>query len=91
MANPRLQTHKDELSLKNLSDEVVAGHIYSKHRDDDTVKIDVNNYISFLESIFANVDQIHQASFQVTYKMFYIFSCSGSGSISRLYMARCLS
>ncbi|XP_023006705.1 protein SIEVE ELEMENT OCCLUSION B-like [Cucurbita maxima] len=64
MANPRLQTHKDELSLKNLSDDVVVGHIYSKHRDDDTVKIDVNNYISFLQSIFAYVDQIHEASFQ---------------------------
>ncbi|XP_022138395.1 protein SIEVE ELEMENT OCCLUSION B-like [Momordica charantia] len=54
---------KEELSLRKLTDDVVAGHIYAKHRDDDDekTKIDVNNYISFLESTLANVDQISEA------------------------------
>ncbi|KGN61636.1 protein SIEVE ELEMENT OCCLUSION B [Cucumis sativus] len=64
ITHPRLQTHKEDLSLKNLSDEAVAGHIYSKHRDDDTIKIDVDNYISFLQSLFSNVQQINEASSQ---------------------------
>lgn len=73
MTHPKLQTHKEELSLKNLSDDVVAGHIYSKHRDDDRVKIDVDNYISFLESVFSNVDQIKEAASQVIHKFFFYF------------------
>ncbi|CAK9329151.1 unnamed protein product [Citrullus colocynthis] len=64
MTHPKLQTHKEELGLKNLSDDIVAGHIYSKHHDDDRVKIDVDSYISFLESVFSNVDQINEAASQ---------------------------
>ena len=72
ITHPRLQTHKEDLSLKNLSDEAVAGHIYSKHRDDDTIKIDVDNYISFLQSVFSNVQQINEASSQVIYNLFVV-------------------
>lgn len=76
--HPRLQTHKEDLSLKNLSDEAVAGHIYSKHRDDDTIKIDVDNYISFLQSVFSNVQQINEASSQVIHIQFV---CSKKNTI----------
>lgn len=72
LPHSKLQTHKEELSLKNLSDDVVAGHIFPKHRDDDRVKIDVENYISFLDNLFANVDQIiNEAASHVIHFSFY--------------------
>ncbi|XP_022138360.1 protein SIEVE ELEMENT OCCLUSION B-like [Momordica charantia] len=53
---------KEELSLRNFSDEVVTGHIYTKHRDDDKTKIDVDNYISLVESIITVADRISESA-----------------------------
>lgn len=66
---------KEELSLRKLTDDVVAGHIYAKHRDDgdEKTKIDVNNYISFLETTLANVDQISEAFSRVIPSFFICF------------------
>ena len=49
---------KEELSTRHYSDDLVTGHIYAKHRDDDTVKIDLPNYISVIENIIEIADQI---------------------------------
>lgn len=51
-------TTKEELSTRHYSDEVVTSHIYAKHRDDDTAKIDLHNYISVIESIITTADRI---------------------------------
>lgn len=63
---PALQMHSkqsstpkaDEMSMRHYSDDLVTGHIYAKHRDDDTAKIDLSNYISVIESIITTADRI---------------------------------
>ncbi|XP_023000471.1 protein SIEVE ELEMENT OCCLUSION B-like [Cucurbita maxima] len=56
--------HKDEASTRHYSDELVTGHIYAKHRDDDTTKIDLPSYISVIENILTTshriTDNIHR-------------------------------
>ncbi|XP_038875883.1 protein SIEVE ELEMENT OCCLUSION B-like [Benincasa hispida] len=54
-ANPK---DKEEMSMRHYSDDLVTGHIYAKHRDDDTTKIDLSNYISVIESIITTADRI---------------------------------
>nr|AFN06074.1 sieve element occlusion protein 1 [Cucurbita maxima] len=51
-------THKEEVGTKHFSDELVTGHIYAKHRDDDSTKIDLPSYISVIENIITTADQI---------------------------------
>ena len=56
--------HKEETSTRHYSDELVTGHIYAKHRDDDTTKIDLPSYISVIENILTTshriTDNIHR-------------------------------
>ncbi|KAG6594041.1 Protein SIEVE ELEMENT OCCLUSION B, partial [Cucurbita argyrosperma subsp. sororia] len=57
--HPKLSTSiKDDQSVRHLSDNTVTGHIYTKHREDDSVKIDVDNYIALVESIITTADRI---------------------------------
>ncbi|KAG7026202.1 Protein SIEVE ELEMENT OCCLUSION B, partial [Cucurbita argyrosperma subsp. argyrosperma] len=57
--HPKLSTStKDDQSIRHLSDETVIGHIYTKHREDDSVKIDVDNYLALVESIITTGDRI---------------------------------
>lgn len=58
-------TLKEELSLKYYSDDLVTGHIYAKHRDDDTTRIDLSHYISVIESILTFADRITDAVHRV--------------------------
>lgn len=52
------QVDKEERSLRHLSDDVIMNQMYTKHNDDDTIKIDVNNYILFIESVIKTADEI---------------------------------
>ncbi|XP_023515202.1 protein SIEVE ELEMENT OCCLUSION B-like [Cucurbita pepo subsp. pepo] len=58
--------HKEETSTRHYSDELVTGHIYAKHRDDDTTKIDLPSYISVIENILTTshriTDNIHRGT-----------------------------
>ncbi|XP_038907044.1 protein SIEVE ELEMENT OCCLUSION B-like [Benincasa hispida] len=54
-------TLKEEISMKYYSDDLVTGHIYAKHRDDDTTRIDLPHYISVIESILTLADRITDA------------------------------
>ncbi|KAG6574941.1 Protein SIEVE ELEMENT OCCLUSION B, partial [Cucurbita argyrosperma subsp. sororia] len=51
-------TSKEEMSVRHYSDQLVTGHIYAQHRDDDSTKIDLPNYISVIESIITTADRI---------------------------------
>ncbi|CAK9329147.1 unnamed protein product [Citrullus colocynthis] len=57
---------KEELTMRHYSDDLVTGHIYAKHRDDDTTKIDLPNYILVIESIITTAnritDNVHRGS-----------------------------
>ncbi|KAG7026205.1 Protein SIEVE ELEMENT OCCLUSION B [Cucurbita argyrosperma subsp. argyrosperma] len=58
--------HKEETSTRHYSDQLVTGHIYAKHRDDDTTKIDLPSYISVIENILTTshriTDNIHRGT-----------------------------
>lgn len=56
--HPKLQNVKDGLRLEHFSDEVVTNHIYTKHREDDDIKIDIDSYILLVESIIITADRI---------------------------------
>lgn len=49
-----------------MTDETVTTHIYTKHREDDRVKIDVDNYIALVESIITTADRITETVTQGT-------------------------
>ncbi|KAL0551143.1 hypothetical protein IC582_010225 [Cucumis melo] len=55
---PKLSATKDDQSLRHYSDETVTSHIYTKHREDDRIKLDVDNYIALVESIIITADRI---------------------------------
>lgn len=63
---------KEELTMRHYSDDLVTGHIYAKHRDDDTTKIDLPNYISVIESIITTADRITDTVHRVKHNFTYI-------------------
>lgn len=65
LVHPKLSATKDDPSLRHLTDETVTTHIYTKHREDDRVKIDVDNYIALVESIITTADRITETVTQV--------------------------
>ncbi|CAK9329155.1 unnamed protein product [Citrullus colocynthis] len=66
LVHPKLSATKDDPSLRHLTDETVTTHIYTKHREDDRVKIDVDNYIALVESIITTADRITETVTQGT-------------------------
>lgn len=62
---PKLSATKDDQSLRHYSDETVTSHIYTKHREDDRIKLDVDNYIALVESIIITADRITETVSQV--------------------------
>lgn len=66
-------TPKEEvMSMKHYSDDLVTGHIYAKHRDDDTTKIVLPSYLSVIESIITTADRISDNVHRVHYTFRYI-------------------
>ena len=63
------KTDKEQTNLKHLSDDVIMNHLFTKHGDDETIKIDLNDYISFIENVIKSSDQISAASHWVRYHM----------------------
>ncbi|XP_004150407.1 protein SIEVE ELEMENT OCCLUSION B [Cucumis sativus] len=63
---PKLSATKDDQSLRHYSDEIVTSHIYTKHREDNRIKIDVDNYIALVESIITTADRITETVAQGT-------------------------
>ncbi|XP_004150405.2 protein SIEVE ELEMENT OCCLUSION B [Cucumis sativus] len=58
LVHPKLQNLKEGLSLDHFSDDVVTNHIYTKHREDDRIRIDIDSYILLVESIIITADRI---------------------------------
>lgn len=58
LVHPKLQNPKERLSLEHFSDDVVTNHVYTKHREDDKIKIDIDNYILLVESVIITADRI---------------------------------
>ncbi|XP_022138379.1 protein SIEVE ELEMENT OCCLUSION B-like [Momordica charantia] len=83
LVHPNLQNHKEETSLEHFSDDVITDYIYTKHREDDKIKIDVDNYISLVESIIITADRITDSVSRV------IEGRMASGSDSSLNLPLC--
>lgn len=56
------ETDKEEQSLKHLSDDVITNRIFTINSDDETTRIDLDNYILFIESVIKTSDHIAVAS-----------------------------
>ncbi|XP_023000470.1 protein SIEVE ELEMENT OCCLUSION B-like [Cucurbita maxima] len=56
------KTDKEQTNLKQLSDDVIMNHLFTKHGEDETININLNDYISFIENVIKSSDQISAAS-----------------------------
>lgn len=63
------ETDKEEQSLKHLSDDVITNRIFTINSDDETTRIDLDNYILFIESVIKTSDHIAVASHWVRFHM----------------------
>lgn len=58
LVHPKLQNLKEGLGLEHFTDDVVTNDIYTKHREDDKIKIDIDSYILLVDSIIITADRI---------------------------------
>ncbi|CAK9329152.1 unnamed protein product [Citrullus colocynthis] len=58
LVHPKLQNLKEGLGLEHFTDDVVTDDIYTKHREDDKIKIDTDGYILLVDSIIITADRI---------------------------------
>ncbi|KAG6574937.1 Protein SIEVE ELEMENT OCCLUSION B, partial [Cucurbita argyrosperma subsp. sororia] len=56
------QTDKEEPGLKHLSDDVITNRIFDFMTDEEMTKIDLDNYVLFIENVLKASDQICVAS-----------------------------
>ena len=73
------QTDKEEPGLKHLSDDVITNRIFDFMTDEEMTKIDLDNYVLFIENVLKASDQICVASHWVRFTCLLIdlefFSC----------------
>ncbi|KAE8651826.1 protein SIEVE ELEMENT OCCLUSION B [Cucumis sativus] len=62
LALPQEINKEEEKNLKHLSDDVITNRIFTINSDDETMKIDIDSYILFIESVIKSSDKIAVAS-----------------------------
>lgn len=78
LALPQEIDKEEEKSLKHLSDDFITNRIFTINSDAETMKIDIDSYILFIESVIKSSDKIAVASHWVRFHLspspFSIFS-----------------